>query len=136
MRARIVLVHDDQTFLGDLADGLRREGHDILTYDDPMPAWDNLRATANIGMLITPVQFAPGKPHGVALARWARASCPGVRIVFIARGDFEAAAEGLGIFLRTPVTVNDVIETVARLTLSRFATNDRVSNESAVGIGP
>ena len=129
MPARIVLVHDDHTFLDSLGAGLRRDGHDVLTYGDPMPAWDTLRATANIGMLITRVQFASGKALGIALARWARASCPGVRIIFIARKDFESAAEGMGIFLRTPVTVNDVIETVGRLTLRNYA----FSNESAVG---
>jgi DNA-binding NtrC family response regulator len=115
MPARVVVVHDEPGFAGQLTDALRLAGHDVAVFVDPMFALDALDAAERIEILITRIGFPPGKPNGIALARMARAKRPGVRVVFTARPEFAALAEGLGEFVPTPVNIADVVATVARL---------------------
>jgi DNA-binding NtrC family response regulator len=115
MPARIVLVHDDPAFLDPLESALQAKGHDVAAFDDSLLAWDALQAAQHVEILITRILFPPGKPHGVALAQWARCSRPKVRVLFIAQPELEAHTEGLGLFLPTPVSVPKIVEIVARL---------------------
>jgi hypothetical protein len=94
---------------------LEAAGHDVAAFADPVLAWDALKYPARIEILLTRVQFAPGKPHGVALARWARSNCPNVRILFVALPEFAADIEGLGVLLPRPVSVAQVAEAVGRM---------------------
>src|ERR1700742_2523808 len=103
MPARIVVVHDDVTFLREIGAGLTEAGQDNRTFEDVSAAWEALREAKSIEVLITRVQFGPGKPHGLALARWARISCPGIRVLFAASSEFRAEAEEVGLFLPMPV---------------------------------
>jgi len=68
-----------------------------------------------VQLLITRVEFAPGKPHGVALARMARLKLPGIKVLFTALPQYAEHAEGLGAFLPTPVDVADLVAVVERL---------------------
>jgi DNA-binding NtrC family response regulator len=115
MPARVVVVHDEPGFADQLAGALRLAGHDVAAFVDPMLALDALDAAQHIEILITRVEFPPGKPNGIALARMARAKRPGVRVVFIARPEFAAHAEGLGEFLSVPIDIADVVAVVGRL---------------------
>ena len=115
MPARIVAVHDEPSFLDPLAASLKADGHEVAAFDDPMLAWDALAGAQRVELLVTRMQFAPGKPNGVALARWARSSVPGVRVLFVARPEFHRDAEGIGAFLPLPVSVPQVAEAVLRL---------------------
>lgn len=87
----------------------------MAAFADPVLAWEALRSTSEVEILVTRVQFEPGKPHGVALAQWARERCPAVRILFVALPEFEADIEGLGILLPRPVSVPQVAEAVVRM---------------------
>lgn len=118
MPVRIILVHDDRTFLEDLAAALEKAGHDVTMFDNSTSAWDALRAAEDVDVLITRIQFGPGKPHGVALAQWARMSCPRARVLFTARPEFEPYAEGIGAFLSMPAETSKVVEIVARFSAS------------------
>jgi DNA-binding NtrC family response regulator len=115
MPAHIVVVHDDLTFLEPLATALRAESHEVVAFDDPISAWDALRTGSQVELLITRVQFPAGKPHGIALAQWARSSLPDIRVLFTALPGMETYAEGLGMFLPMPASVPQVVEIVARL---------------------
>jgi DNA-binding NtrC family response regulator len=115
MPARLVVVHDEPELGDQLAGALRRAGHEVEAFVDPMVALDALDAAQNIEVLITRVQFLSGKPNGIALARMARAKRPGVRVVFTARPEFEAHAEGLGEFVSAPIDIPEVVAVVERL---------------------
>ena len=118
MPARIVLVHDDHTFSEAVVEALQAADHDVAAFDDVLAAWEALREASTIEVLITRVQFGPGKPHGVSLAQFARTSCPRVRILFVARPEYAAHAEGNGVFLPMPVEPRTVVETVKRVLAS------------------
>ena len=66
-------------------------------------------------LLVTRVNFGPGKPHGLALARSARMRRPGVRVLIVARPEYAEDAAGTGLFLPHPVTVPQVAETIERM---------------------
>jgi DNA-binding NtrC family response regulator len=115
MPARIVMVHDDEAFVVAAAVALRSAGYSIVTFADPMLALEALLDARTAELLITRIEFAPGKPNGVALARMSMAKRSGMKVVFTARPEFAKHADGLGVFLASPVDVADLVATVAGL---------------------
>jgi hypothetical protein len=91
---------------------LRATGHEVAAFADPTLAWDMLAFTNEVEILVTRVQFGLGKPHGIALGRWARRNCPNLRVLFVALPEFEADIEDLGVLLPRPVSVAQVAEAV------------------------
>jgi DNA-binding NtrC family response regulator len=112
--ARVVVVHDNPTFADPLA-ALLGAGQDVALFTDPMAALDALDTARTIEVLVTRVQFAPGQPNGIALARMARIKRPGIRVLFVARPKFARDAADLGTFMAHPVSVADVAQAVGRL---------------------
>ena len=115
MPARVVVVLDEPGFADETALALRAQGRDALALGDPMTALELLERTERLELLATSVDFAPGKPNGIALGRIARLKRPGIRVLFIGPSDLEIHAEGLGTFLTSPVTVPQVVEGVLRM---------------------
>jgi DNA-binding NtrC family response regulator len=113
--ARIVVVHDDSSFLEPLAATLRVRGHEVAAFHDSMLAWDALEAASKIELLITRIEFARGKPHGVALAHRALANRPAVRVLFTESPELQPFAADLGAFLAVPITPAEVVREVNRL---------------------
>ena len=115
MFARIVLVHDDWGFVEELIAALNLAGHQIAVFTDPLAAWDALAAARLTDVLITRVQFPPGKSNGLALARMSRANRPAIQIIFTALPEFVKECEDAGVFLARPVPVSHVVKTVELL---------------------
>jgi DNA-binding NtrC family response regulator len=113
--ARVVVVHSAQEYLDQVAAALGRAGFDAAAFSDPMPALEALEAAHRIEVLVTCIEFAKGKPNGVALARMARMKRPGLKVLFAALPEFERYAEGLGTFMAAPVTASDIVSAVSRL---------------------
>jgi hypothetical protein len=59
MPARVVVVHDECEFVGEVATALRSAGHDVATFTDLLAAWDALKAVQKTEVLVTRMQFAP-----------------------------------------------------------------------------
>jgi DNA-binding NtrC family response regulator len=93
--ARLVVVHDDPGFSQQAVDALRLAGYEVAAFTDPMAALDALKNALRVEVLITCVQFPPGKPNGVALALMARHKRPGIKVLFTARPEFAEHAEGV-----------------------------------------
>jgi DNA-binding NtrC family response regulator len=115
MPARIVLAHDDEAFVIAATVALRNAGYSIVTFTDSMVALEALLAARSVELLITRIEFASGKPNGIALARMGRAKRPGMKVVFTASPEFAEQAEGLGAFLPLLADATDLVATVARL---------------------
>jgi DNA-binding NtrC family response regulator len=115
MPARIVMAHDDEAFVVASSDALRTAGYSIVTFSDSMLALEALLGARSVELLITRIEFAPGKPNGVALARMGRAKRSGMKVVFTAFAKYAKHAEGLGAFLPLPVEVPDLVAIVDRL---------------------
>ena len=113
--ARIVIVHDDEAFLMAVASALKEAWHDVAAFSDPVVALDMLIDARTAELLITRMEFAPGKPNGVSLARMARAKRPDIKVLFTALAKYAEHAEGLGMFLPMPVDLVDLMAAVGRL---------------------
>jgi hypothetical protein len=49
-----------------------------------MAALDAIEVGSRLRVLVTRVDFGPGKPNGIALARMVRVKRPGTKVVFVA----------------------------------------------------
>ena len=110
MPARVVVVHDDPRFAGQLASALRSAAHDVAAFADPIAAWDVLEEPQRIAVLVTGVEFPPGRSNGIALARKIRVSRPDVQVLFTAQRVLPEQTDGLGTFMQPPITVPDVVK--------------------------
>jgi DNA-binding NtrC family response regulator len=115
MPARVVVVHDEPEFVDEMATALRSADHPVDTFSNPLAAWDALEGARQTEVLITRVQFQPGRSNGIALAWMARANRPAIRVPFTALLQYASDADGLGTFMPMPVHVPGVAETVTRL---------------------
>jgi DNA-binding NtrC family response regulator len=115
MPARVVVVHGEPGFAEELVAALNLAGHQVDAFIDPLAAWDALAAGRPTQVLITRVQFPPGRSNGLALARMARANRPGIQVIFTALPEFAIDCEGDGVFLPLPVPVPQVVKTVELL---------------------
>lgn len=115
MPARVVVVHDDPDFAIAATVALTLAGYSVAAFIDPLAALDVLEATQSVEVLITRVEFPPGKSNGIALARIVRTRRPGVRVLFIASQDLREFGGGLGEFLPMSTDPASVAEVVARL---------------------
>jgi DNA-binding NtrC family response regulator len=61
MPARVVVVHDDPDYVDELAALLRRDGHDVAAFPDPLASWDAVEAAKLTEVLVTRVDFPPGR---------------------------------------------------------------------------
>ena len=114
MPARVIVVLNEPEFADKTASALRAQGYDVLALADPMMALELLERPERLDLLVTCLDFAPGRPNGIALGRMARLKRPGIRVLFVGPADLEQHAEGLGTFLNSPVTVPQVVEGVLR----------------------
>jgi hypothetical protein len=115
MPARAVVVLNELEIAEKAASALRAQGQDALALVDPMTALERFEMPERLEVLITGVDFAPGKPNGIALGRMARLKRPGICVLFIGPADLEKHTEGVGTFLTSPVTVPQVVEGVLQM---------------------
>ena len=80
-----------------------------------LAAWGALEPGEQTELLITRVQFPPGRSNGIALARMARIKRRDIHIVFVARREFANQVDEQDAFLPMPVAVRDVVDVVKRL---------------------
>ena len=119
MPAPVLVVHNEQETRDLAVTALRAAFLEAIGFDDPMAALDAMEADSRVRVLVTRVEFGPGKPHGVALARMVRVKRPGTKVVFVARAEYEPHTEGLGVFLPMPLNPDILVATVGRLLASR-----------------
>jgi DNA-binding NtrC family response regulator len=112
MPARVVVVMNEPELAEEAAAALRAQGQDALALADPMTALEALEGAERIEVLVTCLDFAPGKPNGIALGRMARLRRPGIRVLFVGPADLEELADGLGAFMSAPATGPQLVESV------------------------
>jgi hypothetical protein len=57
----VVVVHDDYETRGLAADTLRAAGYEVAAFDSPMRVLDAMDSPTRIRVLVTRVDFGPGK---------------------------------------------------------------------------
>jgi hypothetical protein len=115
MPARIVVVLSEPGFADKAASALQAQGQDALPLADPMTALELLERAERLELLVTCLNFPPGKPNGIALGCMARLKRPDIRVLFVGPSEFEKFADGVGTFMASPVTVPQVVEGVLRM---------------------
>ena len=109
------MVHDRTEILDQLTASLRLAGYDVAAFSDPMAALEALEASERPKMLITGVEFGPGKLHGIGLARMARRKRAKLQILFVGHPDFVEYAEGVGKYMALPVSIPEIVDVVRDL---------------------
>lgn len=115
MPATVVIVHDDSTLAAQTKAALEQKGLDVAVFSDPMAALPALEHARSADLLITRVNFGPGRPHGVSLALMARSRRPKIKVLFVTRPENRQHTEGLGELLPAPASVDDVVAAAERL---------------------
>jgi DNA-binding NtrC family response regulator len=110
--AQIVVVHDDPNFIDGALTALRTAGYEVALFTNSMSATRALRHARLIDVLITRIRFPVGMPHGLALARSALLTHPGLKVLFVAAPATQDLAERLGQFLPMPVRPATVVRMV------------------------
>ena len=115
MQPRVILVHDDHDFVGSAIVAFRRAGLSVTAFSSPIDAWDHLKTSERVNVLITRYSFGPGQLTGAALARLAHSGRPMVRALFMNRPsptrayvDDWDALDGMGEFLPESVGADDL----------------------------
>ena len=119
MPAPVLVAHDERETRELAVTTLRAAFLEVVGFEDPMAALDAMETDSRVRVLVTCVDFGPGKPHGVALARMVRVKRPGTKVVFAARAEHEPHTEGLGVFLPMPLNPDILVATVSRLLASQ-----------------
>ena len=112
MPAPLVLVHHDQCFLDAACAALKASGFAVACFSNSLTALNALEAARTINLLITGIDFDPGQPNGVSLARVVRQKRPTMRTMFIGPPEAQPFVEDLGVLLSTPVDVDRLVEAV------------------------
>lgn len=117
--ATIIFVHDEPAFSRNAIAAIRRVGHSVVHFADPLNAYDAILArdgASQARLLITRVRFAGGAIHGIALARMSLYRNPDLRILFVALPEFAGEAAQFGEFLPMSVSLEELAAAATRLT--------------------
>ena len=124
---RILVVEDNQVFLGTLEIVLKGAGFDVIAVPDYIPALKHLDGGERIDVLLTDIVM-PDRVNGLALSRMARLRRPGIGVVYLTAYDIPGADdEALGRILRKPFDSDQLLEAIR----GELATIDRGLSENA-----
>jgi DNA-binding NtrC family response regulator len=115
MSANIILVHDHPRFIEEAGAALRTAGHDVSTFQDPFDALNAIEAAPRFEILVTRVQFAPGRPNGLALSNMARMKLPGIKVLFTVAPQNVEHTQGEGEFVVAPIDIPELVAAVGQL---------------------
>jgi PleD family two-component response regulator len=115
MPAKVVVVLDDLAFANQTVEKLTVQNYETIALPSPLAALDALENAARVEVLITCTVHAEGQPNGVSLALMARSKRRDVKVIFVGTPDQAPYTKGLGTFLTSPTTVEEVVETTVRL---------------------
>jgi DNA-binding response OmpR family regulator len=102
----ILVVEDDAAWLGAVRRMLEHAGHEVSPFADYRGALELIESRVAVDLLLTDIQLPEGTPHGLSLARMARAKRRGLPVLLMT-GDPDLAAqvdEDLGAALIKPFT--------------------------------
>jgi len=108
MPNRVVLVHSDQGFVSEALSALSEYHPHITAFTDPLEALGALQNAEKSELLIVGTEFAPGKPHGIALARMVRMKRPDTKVIFLGPPEHQEHANGLGEFMVEPISAAEL----------------------------
>lgn len=115
MPARIVVVHDEQEFIGDAVSALSLAGHDVVAFSNSIVALNSFDNPARVELLITRIRFPAGQPHGLSLALVLKTKRRDLKVLFTAEPEYAEDAEGVGEFVPLPISGRELVPIVNRI---------------------
>lgn len=119
MPSPVVVVHNETETRELAVTALQAAGHEVADFADPMQALSAVRASGRARVLVTRIDFGPGRLHGVALAQMVQAKQQSIRALFIGRPENQHYTDGVGAFLPVPLDAQALVETTNRLLSGR-----------------
>lgn len=111
-RPTVLLVEDQVLIRLMLADELRNHGIQVLEASNADEALTILKSTLPVHLLFTDVRM-PGDMDGIALAKFARAHCPNLKVIMASSHAPEEPVRGLAdAFLSKPFDLPKTLEQV------------------------
>lgn len=114
MPAPVVVVHQVPETQHMLMSTVRAAGYEVAGFTDPLRALDAIEAGSRARVLVTRLDFGPGKLNGIALARMLRHKGLGVQVVFVGRAEKARYLDGTDEFVPHPVNPAAVADAVRR----------------------
>src|ERR1700746_2747144 len=115
MPTSVIVVHDDFDTRELATHTIRDAGYEVTAFESPMSVLDAMDSPTRVRVLITRVDFGPGKLNGAALARMVRQRQPTIKVVFIAQEENRRYTTELGEFLPMPLDPEALADVVGRL---------------------
>ena len=115
MPAPVLIAYQETNVREMLQSAIRAEGHEVVGFGDPLMALDALEEDSRVRVLVTCIDFEPGKLNGVALAKMLRHKRHAVKVVFVGPPEHEHYTGGIGQFMQDPVKPRALAEAVDRL---------------------
>jgi DNA-binding NtrC family response regulator len=112
--APVVVVHQQPDTRQMLVSTVRAVGCEVAGFADPLKALDAIEAGSRARVLVTRLDFGPGKLNGIALARMIRHKGLGVKVVFVGRAEKARYLDSKEAFVPHPVDPNAVADAVRR----------------------
>ena len=109
----VLISDDDEIFVYALSKHLSAAGFDVTSCTDPFRALDALKQS-RFDVLVTDIRFAPGQPHGFALARMAQASQRDLAVIYVTAFPDLAEAEGApsGEVIFKPTEMDAIVQAI------------------------
>jgi CheY-like chemotaxis protein len=112
MATRIILFHDVAEFRCAAVSALQSAGFSVVAFSDSFAAWEAISLNMDFRVMITRVSGPPGSPPGLALARKARATLPGIKVIFTSTPENAHFADELADVLLDPISTGQIIRAV------------------------
>ena len=113
--ALVIVVHNESDTCELAVVALQAAGHEVADFADPMQALNAVRASSHARILITRIDFGPGRLNGVALAQMVQAKQRSIQAIFIGRPENHHHTKGVGVFLPVPLDPQVLGDTTNRL---------------------
>jgi hypothetical protein len=118
MPARVAVVLNDSGLSDGVATALREAEIDVAVFPDSLAAWRALKGVATVDVVVANTDFGLSMPSGAALIRRTRRTRPSAIAVLIGKSAVAFIGDE-GRFLRTPVTADEIVQTVVKLVAER-----------------
>lgn len=119
MPAPVVVVHNESDTRELAMIALQAAGYEVADFADPIQALNAIRVSGRARVLVTRIDFGPGRLQGVALAQMVRSKQQSIQALFIGRPENQHYTDGVGIFLPVPLDPQALVDAADRLLSAR-----------------
>jgi hypothetical protein len=115
MVASVVVALNEPGLAARVVSDLIAADYPVLSVPDSLAAFQVLKATTRLRVLVTSIEHGAGKLTGLALACSAKVKRRQLDVVFVDAPQLAATVQGIGMFLSTPVDHTEIAVQVIRL---------------------